>query len=169
MEFTIGEYVVYGTAGICVLEGTEKRSFDGINENEYYRLSPVYSKSSTYYIPASTVETKLRKLLSKDEIYAIIDNMPNIEPLWYSDKNERKSIFSSVLKSDDYEKIICMIKSLHFRQTEQLSAGRKLSASDETALKSAENMMYQEFGIVLGIKPDDVRDFIVNRIDAISA
>ena len=89
MSFNIGDYVVYGGYEICRIEEKVKRCFDGTTPREYYKLIPVYSKGSTYYIPSDDYEEKIRRLLSKEEIYALIEEMPNAEAQWCEDRNQR--------------------------------------------------------------------------------
>ncbi len=166
MNFSVGDYVMYGTSGVCRLEGVEKRNFDGQHELEYLILLPVSSSSSKYYIPVQSMENKIRHLLSKEEINSLIDEMPETEGIWYADNNERKAVFNSIIKSDDYKKIISMTKSLHDHKIKKISGGKKLNASDENLMKKAEDLMYQEFAQVLGIRKDEVEQYIINRIGA---
>ena len=42
--------------------------------------------------------------------------------------------------------------------------GKRFSTMDETAMKNAENLMLEEFGMVLGMEPDAVRNFIAERV-----
>lgn len=165
MEFSVGEYVMYGTSGVCRLSGIEKRNFDGQNEMEYLMLEPLNSSTSKYYIPSDSAENKIRKLLSKDEINSLIDEMPKTEEIWVNDTSQRKAVFNSIIKSDDYKKIISMVKSLHSRKIKKISDGKRLSSSDENFMKRAENLMYQEFSAVLGINQEDVEKYITDRIE----
>ncbi len=43
--------------------------------------------------------------------------------------------------------------------------GRKLHAHDVALLSRAENMLYEEFSLVLDIKREDVVPFIANRLE----
>lgn len=164
-EFIIDQFVVYGTAGICQLTGKEKRSFDGINENDYYKIIPINSQNSVYYVPTDNAKNKMRHLLTKEEIFSLIDKMPDIEPCWPINANERKNMFGTMLKSDDYEKIICVIKSFHCQQEMRELNKKKLSSLDEKTMKAAETMMYQEFGMVLDIPPEDIENMILERLE----
>lgn len=164
MSFKIGEYVVYCGSEICKIEDTVKRCFDGVNEKEYYKLIPVYSKGSTFYIPSDDYDTKMRRLLTKDEIYALIEEMPDAQAEWCEDRNQRKNQFISVLKSDDYHKLISMMRALYIQRKEQLAKGKKLLAADERAMHEAEKLMHHEFSFVLGINENDVEKFIEERI-----
>lgn len=138
MSFNIGDYVVYGGYEICRIEEKVKRCFDGTTPREYYKLIPVYSKGSTYYIPSDDYEEKIRRLLSKEEIYALIEEMPNAEAQWCEDRNQRKNQFISVLKSDNYHELISMMRTIYVQREEQVSKGKKLLAADEKAMREAE-------------------------------
>lgn len=161
MNCNIGEYVVYNSAEICLIDSIVKRSFDGVNEIEYFKLIPINTSKSSYYIPCENCDSKLRPLLTKDEIYSLIDDMPNISAQWWEDKNERKNIFHSVLKSDDYHKIITMIHSLYVKREK----GEKLLLADQRAMKEAEHLIFQEFAFVLKLDENEVESFIDERLN----
>lgn len=167
MGFELDEYVMYGSCGICLYKGIEERCFDGKAIHEYIILAPLGNERSLYYVPQDMADVKIRKLMSAEKIYSLIDEIPCIEPCSCGDKNERKAFFSSVLKSDDAERIIALIKSLYLKQQDRSRSGKRLSGSEEAAMKSAERMIYQEIGLVLGIEPDKVKDFIAERIEGL--
>ncbi len=164
MSLNIGDHVVYCSKEICLIESVVKKCFDGKNEIDYFRLVPVNTNKSSYYIPCENCESKVRPLLTKDEIYKLIDDIPSADEKWYDDRSERKHIFRSVLKSDDYHEIISMMHSLHIHEQEQISKGKKLLASDERIMNEAKHLIDQEFAFVLGINEDDVKEFIKTKL-----
>lgn len=168
MDFALNEYVMYGAAGICRFEGVVKRCFDGKTEHEYLTLVPVDIKKSVYYVPKKVMKTKVRKLLTKDEVFSLIDSIPEIEPCFVPERNERKVLFSNVLKSDDIEQIMALLKTLYMNQEKKVKSGKQLSAMEDTAMKTAENIIFQEFALVLDIEPDSVKNFIATRIERLS-
>ncbi|MCD7959294.1 MAG: hypothetical protein LUF89_07385 [Ruminococcus sp.] len=122
---------------------------------------------SVYYVPVERASERLRPLLTEDEIYHIIDEMAEKKEVkWCSDSRERRSIFQEILHNDNYEEMIDMMRSLHTQQERKRRTGHKLGAADEAAMHAAESRMYQEFGIVLNIKPEQVHSFIVKRLAA---
>jgi CarD family transcriptional regulator len=165
MQFEINEFVMYKFSGVCRIESIEKKCFDGVNEISYYKLKPLDNNRSSCYIPVENSQGKIRRLLSEEEVYSIIDSMPEEHEIWCDDSRERKAMFSRILKSDDYKIIVGMIKALHQHQAANCEKGKRLSGSDEAALNNAEKIMYQEFAVVLGIAPDEVEEKITNRID----
>ena len=164
MSFEIGEYVVYDSGEICRIDEMVQRCFDGIEVKDYYKLVPVYLKGSTFYIPADDYEGRVRSLLSKEEIYALIDEMPDVQTKWYDDKNQRKNKFLDVLHGDNYHELISMIRSIYIQKEEQNRKGKKLNSYDERAMLEAEKMINHEFAFVLGINEKDVEGFIKSRI-----
>lgn len=167
-KFQPNEYVSYGSSGVCQVVALENRSFDGEHEEAYYKLRPMDGSHSTYYVPVERAPERLRRLLTKDQIYSLIDEMAKgTEQEWCSDSRERRGIFQSILHSDNYREMIQMMRTLHQQQERKRSTGHKLAAADEAAMHAAESRMYQEFGIVLNIKPDQVHSFIVNRLKSV--
>lgn len=162
--FSVGEYVVYGSGEICRFAEKTSRCFDGINNKEYCKLIPLDTNNSTYYIPSEKMDSSVRRLLTREEIYDVIDSMPNAANVWSNDKNERKVKFGAILKSDDLSEIIGMMRSIYEERQKRSADGKSLIASDEKAFAAAENMIHREFAFVLGIKTDDVESFIHNRL-----
>ena len=162
--FNIGEYVVYGSGEICRIEEKTERCFDGISKNEYYRLVPIEMKNSAYYVPVKNAANEIRRVLTKDEILEIIDGIPNAESVWYSDKNERKGYFESVLKGDDFTELVGMIKAIYEERKKRSEDGKKLIAADERAFSTAEHIPHGEIAFVMGIKECEVSEFISSRL-----
>lgn len=164
--FNNGEYVVYGSGEICCIEEIVERCFDGVNKNRYYKIVPEEYRNSAYYVPVENAGNEIRRVLTKEEIYEIIDSIPQAESVWYTDRNERKSYFESVLRSDDFTSLVGMIKAIYEERSKRTSDGRKLIAADERAFSAAEHIIHGEFAFVLGMKESEVGEFIRSRIEA---
>ncbi|MCM1022613.1 MAG: hypothetical protein NC395_00970 [Prevotella sp.] len=162
--FDIGEYVMYGAGEVCRVEEKTKRCFDGVSSNEYYKLAPVEYRNSAYYVPVKTAESGIRRLLTKEEIYSLIDGIPQTEAVWSSDKNERSERFGAILKNCDFGGMIGIIKAVHAEKEHRADIGKRLIAADERAFTAAEHMLHGEIAFVLGIKENEVPDFIKKRI-----
>lgn len=161
------DLVSYGTFGVCKILCEEYCNFDEEHEENYWKLRPLDNNRSVYYVPVRTAQSKLRRLLTKEEIYDIIDDMADAGVIkWSNDSRERKGVFRDILQSNDYRQIFVMMHTIHLQQEKRRSAGRKLAAVDEGALHAAETRVYQEFGIVLHLEPSKVHEFIIERISA---
>ena len=164
--FKTGEYVVYGAGEICCVEEITERCFDGVNKIKYYKISPEEYRNSAYYVPVDNAVKEIRRVLTKEEILEIIDSIPQAEAVWYSDKNERKNYFESVLRSDDFTSLVGMIKAIYEERKRRSDDGKKLIAADERAFSTAEHIIHGEFAFVLGIPEAQIGSFIRERIES---
>ena len=59
--FEKGDYVIYGSNGICRVQDVTTLDIPGVDKNrKYYLLKPVYTSASTVYTPVDTEGTLLR-------------------------------------------------------------------------------------------------------------
>ncbi|MDR3344989.1 MAG: CarD family transcriptional regulator [Oscillospiraceae bacterium] len=169
MELNINDTVIYG-ATICTLTEIAKRDFGGGSQH-YYILKPIFDVKTTIYAPIGNPATadKMRRLLSREEIYALIDAMPDEDVAWIDDDTLRRASCKEILSGGDRTELAGLIKTLYLRSRELADGGigtksRKLHAIDGQFLKDAERMLYQEFAYVLKIEPEEVLAFIDKRI-----
>jgi CarD family transcriptional regulator len=167
MIYNIGDYVVYGISGVCRFESIEKRNFEGVGEKEYCKLIPVETKGSAYYIPTDTLEAKVRRPMTKDEVNAFIDDIPNINTDFEDDTNMRKADCRAVIQSGDFRRMIGMTRALYLFRERQKDKGKKMPMADEKNMHTAENIIYSEFAFVLGIHFEQVESYILNRLEAL--
>ncbi|MDE5564236.1 MAG: CarD family transcriptional regulator [Oscillospiraceae bacterium] len=167
MELQIDEYVVYKTAGVCQVLAKESQSPDGQTEILYYKIKPLNDTNSIYYIPVATAEEKLRRLLSKEQVLELIDSMADSEDketVWSDNRRERKEMYSQIMRGGDQHALVQMISTLYFRKQSSEASGKRFSSMDENAMKNAETLLLQEFGVVLGLEPEEVREYIDRRV-----
>ena len=76
MKFSVNDTVFYGVHGVCTVSEISKREFCG-SVSDYYTLKPVFSERSTVYVPVEKdSEPKLRKVMSEEEVYQVIAELP---------------------------------------------------------------------------------------------
>ena len=164
--FGTGDTIVYGTQGVCRIEGTEKRRLRG-EDIEYFVLRPVYNQNSTVFVPKNNEKllAKMRAIISADEIYRLISELPDEDPVWIEDDNYRKARYQEIIDKGDRSSIMLIIKTLYRHKIEQENKGRRLHQADEYILSQAEKLLHNEFALVLDIKPEEVAPFIMEQIE----
>ncbi len=162
--FKIDEVIVHPNAGVCKINDIRFERF-GMSNEKYYVLSPVYSSAPTkIYVPVFGNKIELRYPISKEQLSLAIKNSANIETQWIDDEKQRNEKFNNVLKSKEPTAIIEMLCELHKKRKERAAIGRKLRSNDERILSEAEKMIHSEFAYVLGIEPDNVPKFIMQKL-----
>lgn len=164
--FSIGDSFIYGSNCICKLTKVQKRCMNH-ETHLYYILKPVFDPQSTVYIPVGNkkLEAKMRRLLSADEVYTLIDEIPCKSALWIEEENQRKEYYTQVLASGDRTQLIGIIKAVFYHQQKLKARGKKLHLSDERFMKEAEKTLYDEFAYVLGISREEILPFLHQRIE----
>lgn len=164
--FGTGDTVVYGTQGVCRIEGVQSKRIRG-EYIDYLVLRPVYDQNSTVFVPKTNEKlmAKMREVLSAEEIYKIISELPEKDPIWIDDDNIRKAKYQEMIDEGDRRKIMLIIKTLYRHRIEQEEKGRRLHQADEFILKQAEKLLHDEFALVLDIKPEEVVPFIMKQIE----
>ena len=166
--FGVGDTVLYGTQGVCKIAGTEQKRIRG-EYVDYLVLRPIYDETSTIFVPKNneTLLAKMRAVLSKEEIYEMIRDMPDEDTIWIEDDNLRKQQYQQIISDGDRRKLVKLIKTLHLHRLSQEEKGRHLHQADEVVLKQAEKLLHDEFALVLNIRPDEVLPFILEQTEAV--
>ena len=167
MELQNGEYVFYRNNGVCKMLDVESQCMDGKTSILYYKLKPISDGRSTFYVPVSVSDEKLRYLLTREEVTGLIDSMNELESdssKWSCNRRELREMYAKVLKSDDYREISRLISALYFKKRAMEIQGRRFSTMDEIAMRNAERLMLEEFGFVLEMTEAELRKYIDDRI-----
>lgn len=159
--YQCGSKVVYGFHGVCSIVDVEMRTVDR-KKVEYYVLEPQAQPGSRYYVPTQnkTAVAKLRPLITKAELDALLCAEATQLDAWIPDENQRKQRYRELINSGDRAALICMVRTLHKHKDAQLSVGRKFHICDENFLRDAEKLLSAEFSLVLDIAPDQVGQYI---------
>ena len=165
-SFEIGNTVTYGIHGVCVIDAIEEKEFMG-KKADYYVLTPVNDTRFSVYVPcdSETLLARMKKVLSVKEIYELIRLMPTEEDIWIENSQERKKKYAQILASGDRQELVRLIKTLYERRENQKECKKKLHISDESFLRDAEKLLYDEFAHVLKITKEQVLPFICEQIE----
>lgn len=160
----IGDTVHYGAHGVCRICGMEKLDL-GAGKKDYYLLKPVSDEHIQLFLPADAdpERVKLRKVLSAEEIYALVEQEQAWQRDWVNDSKERRELSTKTLRSGDTVELIRMVKALH-AHAETLPAGKSLPMSDLEQLRNAEKQLYNELCFVLDITKEQVLPFILGEL-----
>ncbi|MDD2234482.1 MAG: CarD family transcriptional regulator [Desulfitobacteriaceae bacterium] len=162
--FKVNDYVMYNSVGVYKIIDIRKEKDFNNNETEYYILEPAFSDNLTIKTPVHNPKVLIRNVMSKDEVLALIDTIPEKETLWINDNRERNATFKAALRTLDSEKLVKLIKTIYAEKKEKMNLGKKIMKTDEAILNAAEKNLHEEFAVALNILPEEVFSFIQERI-----
>lgn len=163
--FNKGEYVIYGNTGVCEIIDISTLDMHGAPKDKlYYILKPVNQDKGKVFTPVDNTKVVIRKLISKEDVEAIIGDIPNIKELLVQDEKQREQAYKECIKSCQCRQLISLIKTIYYRKERRLHEGKKLSATDEKYFKLAQNNLNTEFAISLKLSVDEMEHYILNKV-----
>lgn len=164
--FEIGEYVVCGNKGVCVVEDVAKLDISGVDkEREYYILKPLYMAGSTVYVPVDSAEKSMRRVLKRDEAQKLIKGIPDIPLLVITNEKLSEQMYRECIRANDCEELIKIIKTIYQRKQKRIQAGRKVTAVDAKYFHIAEDSLYGELAVALEMPKDEVESYITREMN----
>ncbi len=160
-SFSIDTFVVYGKTGVCKI--VERKLMDiSKPPKEYYVLSPVADPRSAVYVPCDNeaLVSKLRPLLTKEEIDDCLTQAGGMSLDWPEDKAERQLVFRELMGENNPVQLLRLIRCLYVKRQEKQTAGKRLSSADEALLQDAIRLLEEEFAFSLGVARNQVADYI---------
>ena len=159
--YQIGDKVVYGVHGVCVVADLEQRVIDR-KKRTYLALEPIGQDGSRYLVPThnETAMAKLRPMLSAQELEDLIKSDEVHADGWIRDENQRKQTYRDLIGSGDRVKLMQMVATLYRHKAAQTAAGKKVHLCDDNFLRDAEKLLTGEFAIVLNMEPEQARSYI---------
>lgn len=159
------DMVMHPSQGVCKITDIRSESFSG-EDTLYYVAEPVYGKEgTTIFVPVNSDRVQLRKMLNKEDIYALIGEVQKAPEIpWNNDDRARQREFAEILKQGNHLAVMRMLAAI-WNQRKALGAkGKKLHVFDERIMENAENLLHQEFAYALSIEPKEVAPFILGEI-----
>ena len=164
--FQKDDYVIYGTNGICCVQDVTTLNISGVDKKrEYYLLKPVYLSGSTIYIPVDKADDALRKAVSHEEADELINTIPDIPLIPLVDEKTVEYIYKEYMHGGNCVSWIQLIKTIYVRKEKRILNGNKITAVDSRYFKQAEDCLYGELAVALGISREDVRTYIADCIN----
>ena len=125
-------------------------------------MIPVMDESLKIEVPVNS--DFIRSIIDKNTANEIIDNIVNIDVININDKLI-ESEYKRLLHDGGYEGLIKIIKTTYLRNNERINNKKKISEKDDNYFNLSEKYLYSEFAIALGISYDDVKDYVIKRIE----
>ena len=163
--FEVGEHIVYGTSGICRVEDICASPYDKNDTRTYYLLIPVHNPmASTIYTPVDNERVPMRRLMTREEIDALILSMPGIGLVQVPVEKQRREIYRTTVYALRPEGYVSVMKTVERRREELTAARKNFPVSDMEYGRIARHLLYSECAQVLGVSEDSIEGYIAQKL-----
>lgn len=164
--FEKGEYIIYGSKGICEVKEITTLDIDGASKDRlYYILMPKNQKDSKIFVPVDSNKTIMRRLITRDEAEQLIESIPEIQEIWVENDKLREEKYKECMRTCECKEWIRIIRTLYVRMQKRIAQGKKVTATDERYFKMAEDNLYSELSIALEIPKEEMEKYIAEHIE----
>ncbi|GAA0863774.1 CarD family transcriptional regulator [Paraclostridium tenue] len=163
--YKIGEYIIYGNDGVCKVEDVGVLNISGINKKRvYYTLKPLY-ENGKIFTPIDT-SVFMRSLITYEEVQQLIESIPYIKEKKCNEKNSRllQIYYKNLLQTHECSDLLTLIEGVYEKKDNAIKKGKKLGQIDNRFMKVAEDLIKDEFSVVLGIPREEVKNYIKEKI-----
>lgn len=157
--FKIGDFVLYGTVGVCEVDRISRTDFSG-NDRLYYYLVPRYEKDTTIYTPVDSDKVMMRRIMTREEAKCFALAWPTVECKQYANDKERPQAYQQAIRSGDCMELASMIKEISLIEQSRRGSGRMLAVREKDGVKAARRLLFGELAAALDICPEEVPDYI---------
>ena len=164
--FGKGEIVFYENKGVCEVMDVITMNLQGIPKDKlFYVLHPYFTKDDKIFTPIDNDKIIMRKLITKEEVDQLVGEISEIEELKIDNEKMREETYKECIRSCECKQWVRIIKTLKKRRNRRIQEGKKTTASDDRYLKLAENNLYSEISVRLGVSRLDVAGFLEGRFE----
>lgn len=162
--FEKGEIVFYKNIGVCMVDGITRLDFALDPRQKYYVMRSIY-KNGVNYVPVGGEVENIRSIISKEEAEELIDKIKEIEPEPILDLavKQMTEAYEEKLNSGNPEDILTLLLSIDKKKEILLEEKKKFGAIDDSYLKKAIDMFYEETAAALGLKKEAMGKYIEER------
>ncbi len=159
----VGEKVVYGKTGVCIVEGQCEKELIKNQKNLYYILKPESSENSTIYAP---VEGKvfIRPIMTKAEAEDLIQRIPEITEN-SADVELTKEQYEAMISTHNCEDLVGLTCRLYNKKKSAIENRKKPGFVDERYMALAEKLLFGELAAALEIEYDEVKPYIGEKLN----
>lgn len=164
--YSINDIVMYGKIGACKISDITVPNDSNFNKNqEYYVMKPLH-ENCKIYTPVNTT-VFMRPAISAEEADRLIDKIPSIHAeAFFSDcSQDLERHYESTLQHHSCEDLIKLTMSLHAKKQVVDKQHQKFGPIDQKFMKRAEELLFGELSLAIGIPEERVPEYIASRVE----
>ncbi|QNL43928.1 CarD family transcriptional regulator [Oscillibacter hominis] len=162
--YETGQLVVYGTTGVCRVEGTGTPDLKGVTKL-YYFLRPLY-QDGVIYAPVDSEKVPIRPVISREEAERLVALIPSlhVQACHGRTLQQLAQHYQSIVQTSDCRELMELTMSIYAKRQEAEQQKHRLGIVDEKYMRQAERLLHGELSAALGIPYDQVPDFIASHV-----
>jgi CarD family transcriptional regulator len=163
-----GDLIIYGSSGVCEVQDIITLNLpDGEGEKLHYKLKPLY-ETYTISTPVDNDKVLMRPVISRREAERLIEIMPTMQVEAYDCESmgDLTRHYEALIRTYDGEELIRLTMSIFNKNQSRIGQKLKPDAIEKRYMKRAEDLLFGECAVALGIPREEVPGYIESKIQS---
>ena len=160
----IGEKVVYGKTGVCIVEGQCEKELVRNQKRKYFVLKPLGSDNNTIFAPVEGNKVFIRPIITRQEADELILKIPEITEA-SADIELTRDQYEVMISTHNCEDLVGLTFRLYHKKKSALENRKKPGFVDERYMALAEKLLFGELSAALEIPFEDVKAYIGKKLN----
>jgi CarD family transcriptional regulator len=167
--------IIHNKYGVCKVVGIIEKKIPGKAEpQKYYSLAPLDDLFGTIvYTPYETSDSGvIRDVLSAEEIDELVLALPQVEPLELpitgnkaADMDVIRTTYERIRYSSEPIELARLLKTIYRKRQNLLKNKKRISDYESSVMDDVEKILFGEIAFSLNISPDEVTDYINQKVE----
>ncbi len=164
--FSVGDYMVYGISGVCLVQDICASPFDKKDTRTFYMLKPLGAPAgSVIYTPTDNAQVAMRPLMTRAQAEELIELVPGITLLEVPTEKMRRDIYRQTMQSCDPVQYVSLIKTVRRRRADMMAQHKRLSETDSDFERNAKLSLYHELSVVLEKSYAEIEPYMLEKLE----
>ena len=164
--FKVGDHMVYGTNGVCLVSDVCPSPFDKKDPRIYYVLKPVSGPAAAViYTPVDNDRVPMRALMTAPEGESLLARVSEIPSLAVTNEKARRETYRAAITTGDPEAYVAVIKTIGGRRADFAGTQRRLPEFEMEYDGVARRHLYTELSLVLGRTLEEIAGCMCDMLD----
>lgn len=160
-KYTVNDYVSYASTGVCLVKNIKPVTPEV--DMLYYHLQPLLEQKSMAYVPVKLESTRLRELITQDEVFKLLDSVPQLNEVSFHSEKATDMDYKKEMNLNNCEAWLRVAKTARRRVSENVRLKRK-NVTDEKYYSVALRLLCSELSVVLGKTEEEAKDYVESCI-----
>ncbi len=169
--FQKDDYVYYASGGVCRIVDIRYAPLDGMPaDRQYYVMNSVHDPNGVIYVPINSDTVFLRRLLTKAEAEAFLDEIPSISLIEEPNAKLLRGRYAEAMKMHSPTEWVRVIKTVYSRMQAlaAVSRSQRISDTERSFAEDAKRYLYAELSQALGVPAREMEAHIRAHVEKLA-
>lgn len=163
--YKVDDVVIYGKMGACAITAVTVPQDPQMGRNQLYYVLKSLQDGCVIYTPVDTA-VFMRPAISAEEAERLIDMIPAVQAESYPEESAHELVtrYEAAIGSQDCAEWLRLAMSIYAKKQFLEGSGRVFGQIDKKFMKQAEDLLFGEMAVAIGIPRDAVQAYIASRL-----